>query len=63
MRILSKILKYENMEMNQIGKDTGIDKATLCRIMQGGRCNVETADILLEYFGLIITKGKGKVIL
>jgi len=49
-------LKYENMETNQIGRDTGIDKAALCRIMQGGSRKVETADILLEYFGLTITK-------
>ena len=42
-----------------ISKDTGIDKAALCRIMQGGSCKVETADILLRYFGLTITK-KGK---
>lgn len=40
----------------QISKDTGIDKAALCRIMQGGSCKAETVDILLEYFGLTITK-------
>jgi hypothetical protein len=51
MRILSKILKYESMETNQIGGDTGIDKAALCWIIRSGRCNVETADILLKYFG------------
>jgi len=43
----------------RISKDTGIDKAALCRIMQGGSCKVETADKLLKYFGLTITK-KGK---
>jgi len=36
----------------QISKDTGIDEATLCRIMQGQSCKVETADELLKYFGL-----------
>ena len=36
----------------QISKETGIDKAALCRIMQGGSCRAETADILLDYFGL-----------
>lgn len=58
MRILCKILKYENMETNQIGRDTGIDKTSLCRIMQRGSCKVETADKLFEYLGLIIRKEK-----
>jgi hypothetical protein len=40
----------------QINADTGIDNAALCRIMQGGSCKVETADILLKYFGLTISK-------
>jgi hypothetical protein len=44
----------------RISKDTGIDKAALCRIMQGGSCKAETADILLKYFGLTITKDKKK---
>lgn len=45
----------------QISKDTGIDEAALCRIMQGGSCKVETADILFKYFGLTVTKrGKKK---
>jgi len=43
----------------RISKETGIDEAALCRIMQGGSCKVETADILLKYFGLTIAK-KGK---
>ena len=40
----------------QISKETGVDKAALCRIMQGGSCKAETADILLKYFGLTIVK-------
>jgi hypothetical protein len=40
----------------QISKDTGIDEAALCRIMQGGSCKVETADTLLKYFGLEVSK-------
>jgi len=42
----------------QISKETGIDEAALCRIMQGGSCKVETADILLKYFGLAVTENK-----
>jgi hypothetical protein len=42
----------------QISQDTGVDEAALCRIMQGGSCKVETADILLDYFGLTVAKKK-----
>ncbi len=40
----------------RISQDTGIDEATLCRIVAGKACSNETADILLKYFGLTITK-------
>jgi len=43
----------------RISKETGVGEDQLCRIMQGRTCTVETADILLEYFGLTIAK-KGK---
>jgi hypothetical protein len=45
----------------QISKETGIDQAVLCRIVSGGSCSIETADILLKYFRLKITKPKKKV--
>jgi len=44
----------------QISKETGIDKAALCRIMQGGSCLAETADILLKYFGIELVAKKSK---
>ena len=40
----------------RIAKDTGIDQATLCRVMQGESCSVETAELLCEYFGLKLTE-------
>ncbi len=43
----------------RIAKETGVREEQLCRIMQGRTCTVETADILLKYFGLTIAK-KGK---
>lgn len=44
-----------------IAQDTGVDEATLCRIVAGKACSTETADILLKYFGLTIAKkNKGK---
>lgn len=42
----------------QISKDTGIDNAVLCRIVTGGSCSIETANILCKYFGLTF-KQKG----
>lgn len=40
----------------RIAKETGVGEDQLCRIMQGKTCTVETADILLKYFGLTIAR-------
>ncbi len=53
---IRKRVKTSGKSLSQIGRETGIDKAALSRIMQGGSCKVETADILLKYFGLTIAK-------
>jgi hypothetical protein len=42
----------------RISKETGVAEAQLCRIMQGKTCTVETADILLKYFGLELVAKK-----
>jgi hypothetical protein len=46
----------------QISKETGIDQAILCRIVNAGSCGMKTADKLCEYLGLELrlrrTKGK-----
>lgn len=44
----------------RISQDTGVDEATLCRIIAGKACSTETADILLKYFGLTIAKKSKK---
>ena len=44
----------------RIAKHTGVGEDQLCRIMQGRTCTVETADILLKYFGLTIAKQSKK---
>jgi DNA transposition AAA+ family ATPase len=44
----------------QISKDTGIDQAALCKIMQGADCKTATADALLKYFGLKLAKTNKK---
>jgi plasmid maintenance system antidote protein VapI len=36
----------------RISMETGVDQATLCRLMQGKTITIETADILCKYFGL-----------
>ena len=42
----------------RISQDTGVGEDQLCRIMQGKTCTLETAEKLLKYFGLTITKKK-----
>ncbi len=44
----------------RISKETGVAEAQLCRIMQGKTCTVETADVLLKYFGIKLVAKKGK---
>ena len=53
---LRKEIKNSGKSRYQISKETGIEQAVLCRIMQGGSCKVETADILLDYFGYEVKK-------
>jgi len=43
----------------RISKDTNINEAVLCRIMQGKTCTLETANVLLMYFGLEIVSQEG----
>lgn len=57
---LRKEIKTCGKSRYQISKDTGIDNAALCRIMQGAGCKVETVDILLKYFGFELVKKEPK---
>jgi transcriptional regulator with XRE-family HTH domain len=57
---LRKRIEKSGKSLNQIGRDTGIDKAALSRIMNGGSCKVETADILFKYFGIELKSRKKK---
>ncbi len=57
---IRKRIEKSGKSLSRIGRDTGIDKAALSRIMHGGSCKVETADILLKYFGLTIATKKVK---
>ena len=49
---IAKAIEDSGKSRYQISKDTGIDNAVLFRIVSGGSCSVETADILCKYLGL-----------
>ena len=58
---ITRAIEKSGKTRYQISKETGIDQAVLCRIATGsgtGSCSTKTADILLEYFDLIIIKDK-----
>ena len=57
---LRKQIEKSGLSRYQISQDTGVDQATLCRLMQGKTCTVETADILLKYFELELTEKKSR---
>jgi hypothetical protein len=44
----------------QISRETGIDQAILCRIVNGGTCGLRTADKLCEYLGLELRPRQAK---
>ena len=52
MEEIRKYIKRGPVSRYRICKDTGLDQAALCRIMQGKSCDVKTADKLLKYFDL-----------
>lgn len=55
---IRKQIKTSSKSLNQIGRETGIDKAALSRIMNGGSCKAETLEVLLNHFGYEIRKKK-----
>jgi len=58
IEMLRKRIKTSGKSLNQISRETGVDKAALSRIMQGGSCKAKTIDALLKYFGLEVRKKK-----
>ncbi|MCP4614105.1 MAG: helix-turn-helix domain-containing protein [Planctomycetes bacterium] len=55
---IRKQIKISGQSLNQIGRETSIDKAALSRIMNGGSCKAETLEVLLNHFGYEIRKKK-----
>lgn len=61
MMIIETILKQvkkSGLSRYRISQDTRVDQATLSRLMQGKTITVETADILLKYFGIELVAKK-----
>jgi len=57
---LRKQIEKSGLSRYRISQDTGVDQATLCRLMQGKTITVETADLLLNYFEIELVKRKRK---
>jgi DNA transposition AAA+ family ATPase len=55
---LKTAIKKSGKTRYEIYKETGINQGVLSRIVNGGGCSIETAEILLEYFNLKIVDGK-----
>ena len=60
IEILRKQIEKSGLTRYRISHDTGVDQATLTRLMQGKTITVETADILLRYFGIELKPNKKK---
>jgi len=60
---IAKAIKKTGKSYSQLSKDTGIDRAVLCRIATGsgsGSCGTKTADKLCKYLGLELKTKKKK---
>jgi len=58
MERLSKAIKTCKHSRYEIHKATGVDQSVLHRIVNGGSCNIETADVLCEYLGIELVQKK-----
>jgi plasmid maintenance system antidote protein VapI len=57
---IKKQIEKNGLSRYRIWQDTGVDQATLSRLMQGKTITAETADILCKYFGLELKSKKKK---
>ena len=55
-----KAAKKCGVSRYQLSTETGLNVAILHRIAHGKNCSAATADVLLEYFGLVIV-GKDQI--
>ena len=63
IEIIRKHIRICGKTRYRIAQESGVGEDQLCRMMQGRTCTVETADILLKYFGIELKpkKEKGKI--
>lgn len=57
IEMLRKKIRECRKSLNQLSRETGIDVAALCRIVNGGDCKTATADKICKYFKLKIIGG------
>jgi hypothetical protein len=58
IELLRKQIRSCGKKRAEISRETGVEEAVLCRIMQGGSCKAETVEALLKYFGFEIRRKK-----
>jgi copper homeostasis protein CutC len=59
IELIRKQIRTCGKSRYEISKQTGIEQAVLCKIMQGGSCKAETVEALLKYFGFeVVHKAK-----
>jgi transcriptional regulator with XRE-family HTH domain len=56
IELIRKEIEKSEKSRYRIALETGIDKAQLSRILHGKTIMLETAEILLHYFGYTIVK-------
>jgi transcriptional regulator with XRE-family HTH domain len=57
-RIASRLrseIKRRNLSQYRIAKETGIKQPSLSRFLNGGSLKLETAAVLMEYLGFLLT--------
>lgn len=59
LKTIRKEIKTCGKSRYVISRETGVNKAILCRIMQGGSAMAETVNKPLSYFGYELTKKAG----
>jgi predicted XRE-type DNA-binding protein len=62
IQIIRAEIRKSPFTQAEIGRYTGVEKATITRVMQGGDCKTATADRLLKFFKYAVKpEGSGKV--
>lgn len=59
VKSIAQAIEKSGKSRYQISKETGIDQAILCRIVNNDICSMATADKLCEYLGLELRPRSG----